>query len=355
MSKLPKNFEKVLLGVGGVCAIGFAALGFMKLSAVETDFAVTPATSGGDDVAIPEAPATAKAVSSLTSNRQIEAAEAAGDRKVDLFTGIPLFVDKNNLTDPVDPIGGSRVVHPPIPNQWWIETGANMTYADSPQRDDDGDGFSNLEEWEGKSHPVDAKSIPPLINKLAYLKDESIKWYVEFGLESDGKWAPKLLGQMPDKKPFTNRVSAASMLAPGDTFFVDKQPVQNRFKFIGIVQKEVTSPKTNLTQNVNVAEYEDLKPNKKGTKYESQYGLPDAEIDSHAYFDRTAVLDLQAIGEAGKEFKVEEGTTFALPPGAAEKNYLLKKVTPEGIEVEYTDAKGEKQTATIPKGGTATK
>jgi hypothetical protein len=353
MSKLPKNFEKVLLGVGGVCAIGFAALGFMKLSAVETEFAASVPPTGKDDVTIPEAPATAKAVSSLTSNRSIEAADAA-DRKVDLFTGIPLFVDKNNLTDPVDPIGGSRVVHPPIPNKWWIDHGADMTYADSPQRDDDGDGFSNLDEFEAGTHPVDADSIPPLIFKLAYLKDESIKWYVEFGLESDGKWAPKLLGESPDKKRFSNRVSAAEMLSPGDSFFIDKQPFQNRFKFIGIAQKEVTSARTNLTQNVNVAEYEDLKPNKKGTRYESQYGLPDAEIDANAYFDRTAVLELQAIGESGKQFKVEEGTNFALPPSAAEKKYFLKKVTPEGLEVEYTEG-DEKKTVSIPKGGTATK
>ena len=353
MSKLPKNFETALLGVAGVCAVGFAALGFMKLNAVETELAYEVPKNGKNDATIPEAEATAKAVGSLTANRDIVAADAAG-RKVDLFTGIPLFVDKNNLTDPVDPIGGDRVVHPPIPNIWWIETGANMTFADSPQRDDDSDGFSNLEEFEGKSHPVDAKSIPPLIDKLAYLKDESIKWYVQFGLESEGKWAPKLIGETPDKKGFNNRVSAAAMISPGDTFFTD-EPFKDRLKFIGIVQKEVTSKRTNTTQNVNVAEYEDLKPNKKGKKYESQYGLPDNEIDANAYYDRTAVLELRAIGEAGKEFKVEEGVSFALPPGAPEKNYLLKSVTPEGIEVEYTDAKGEKQIATIPKGGTATK
>jgi hypothetical protein len=354
MSKLPKNFEKILLGVGGVCAIGFGAMGFMNLGAVETDFAASVPNTGKSEIAIPEAPATAKAVSSLTSNRAVETAQA-GERPIDLFTGIPLFVDKNNLTDPVDPLApGGRVVHPPIPNDWWIKTGANMTYADSPQRDDDGDGFSNLDEFEAGTQPVDSQSIPPLIFKLAYLKDESVNWYVDFGFESEGKWGPKLLGQMPDGKKFTNRVGAAEMLSPGDSFFIGKEPFLNRFKFIGIVQKEVTSQRTGLTQNVNVAEYEDLKPNKKGMKYQSQYGLPDAEIDANAYYDRTAVLDLQAIGEGGKEFKVEEGTAFALPPSATEKKYFLKTVTPEGIEVEYTEGT-EKKSVSIPKGGTATK
>jgi hypothetical protein len=354
MSKLPKNFEKILLGAGGVCAIGFGAMGFMKLGAVEADFAASVPNSGKSEIAIPGAPATAKAVSSLTSNRTIEIGQA-GERPVNLFIGVPLFVDKNNLTDPVDPLEpGGRVVHPPIPNDWWIKTGANMTFADSPQRDDDSDGFSNLDEFEAKTDPVDAKSIPPLIYKLAYLKDESVKWYVDFGFESEGKWGPKLLGQTPDGKKFTNRVGAAEMLSPGDNFFIGKEPFLNRFKFTGIVQKEVTSKRTGLTQNVNVAEYEDLKPNKKGTKYQSQYGLPDAEIDANAYYDRTAVLDLQAIGEGGKQFKVEEGTSFALPPSATEKKYFLKTVTPEGIEVEYTEGT-EKKSVSIPKGGTATK
>ena len=352
MSKLPKNFEKILLGVGGVAALGFAAMGFMKSNAVAADFAREAPTSGGKEIEVPEAPATSKAVSSLTSNRDIEKAEA-NDRPVDLFVGIPLFADKNNANVPVDPMSPKmKPVHEGIPNPWWIKTGANMTFANSPDRDDDGDGFTNKEEYEAKTDPVDKASIPALINKLAYLRDESIQWYVQFGLESSGKWAPKFVGVPPDKKTkLQNRVSAVEMLDVGGVFFKDG-PFANRFKFTGMEEREVTSEKTKLTQKVKIGLYEDLKPNKKGEKYESQAGLPDAELAAKAYYDRTAVLDLRAIGFAGKEFKVEERTKFALPPDAPEKNYLLKKVTPEGIEVEYTDADGQTKTLEIAKGGT---
>jgi hypothetical protein len=349
MSKLPKNFEKILLGVGGVAALAFAGLGFMKSGAVGEDFNREAPASGGKDASIPEAAATSKAVSSLTSDRVIEQAEAAG-RPVDILVGVPLFADKNNPNVPVDPIGGMKPVHPPIPNKWWIETGADMTFANSSQRDDDGDGFTNLEEYEAKTHPKDAKSIPALINKLAYLKDESTMWYVQFGLESGGKWAPRFVALTPDKKKLQNRVSAIEMLEPGGIFFTEGE-FANRFKFTGMEEREVTSERTGLVQKVKFAQYEELKPNKKGDKYESQAGLPEAELESKAYHDRTAVLDLRAIGYEGKEFKVEERTKFALPPDAAEKNYLLKKVTPEGIEVEYTDAQGQTQTLEIPKGG----
>jgi hypothetical protein len=349
MSKLPKNFEKALLGAAGVAALGFAALGFMKSSAVEEDFNRSVSGNGKDDPSIPEAVATAKAASSLASDLVIKPAEDEG-RAVDLFVGIPLFADKNNPNEPIDLIDGKEV-HPPIPNRWWIETGADITFANSPDRDDDNDGFTNREEFDFKTHPVNPKSVPPLVNKLAYLKDESTMWYVQFGLESGGKWAPRFVGLTPDKKKLQNRVTATEMMNPGDTFFKEGA-MAGRFKFTGIVEKEVTSERTNLTQKVKFAQYEELKENKKGDKYESQYGLPDAQLEASAYHDRIAVLELRAIGYEGKEFKVEERTRFALPPDAKEKAYFLKKVTPEGVEVEYTDPSGETKTLEISTGGT---
>lgn len=349
MSQLPKNFEKIALGVGGVAALAFATLGFLRTSAVSNDFSSTVTAGGGKEVAVPEAEATARAVSSLTSNRNIVQASQDG-RDVDLFVGIPLFADKNNPNVPVDPVQG-RPVHPPIPNSWWIETGADMTYSNSPHRDDDGDGFTNLEEFEAKTHPMDPKSIPPLIHKLAYVRDESTKWYVLFGLESQNKWSPRFLGFTPDGKKLENRVPATAMLEVGDTFFKDGA-MANRFRFTGLEEREVTSERTNLAQRVRIALYEDLKANKRGEKYESQAGLPEAELESKAYHDRIAVFDLQAIGYEGQEFKVEERVRFALPPDAEEKNCLLKKVTPTSVEVEFTDPSGKTTVIEIKKGGT---
>jgi hypothetical protein len=349
MSKLPKNFEKVLLGVAGVAAVGFAALGFMKSSAVEADFSHKLKLTGAKDPSIPEAPATAKATNSLTSNRAFEAGEDSQGRKVNLFVGTPLFADKNNPTKPVDPREG-KDVHEGIENKWWLETGADMTYANSPDRDDDKDGFSNREEHDAKTDPVDANSVPALINKLAFVKDESTQWYVQFGFESEGKWSPRFVGLMPDGKTrLQNKVSALEMMSPGDIFFKDGA-MANRFKFTGMIEKEIKSDRTGLVQNVKFAQYEDLKPNKKGEKYESQANLPEAELGNKAYYDRTAVLDLRAIGFEGKEFKVR--TAFALPPDAPEKKYFLKKVTPQAIEVEFDGANGTKETKEISKGGT---
>ena len=352
MSKLPKNFEKALIGVAGVAAVAFVAMGFMKSNAVSTDFAHSTATSGKDDPSIPEAEATARAATSLTTNLQLQQVEENG-RKVDLFTGIPLYADKNNPNQPIDLIRG-RQIHEGIANTWWNDTGADPSYANSPDRDDDKDGFSNRDEHDAKpkpTNPTDPKDFPALIDKLAYNADESTQWYVAFGLESGGQWAPKVVAVTPDKKRVENKVSAAAMINPGDVFFNNEKDLfRNRFKYIGIGKKTVVSPRTKAEEEVNVAEFEELKPNKKGLKYTSQYGLPETEFPKYAYYDRTAVVELKAVGSEGKTFKVEEGTTFALPPEAAEKKYLMKAITPEAIEVEYTDAAGQKQTKSIPKG-----
>lgn len=349
MSQLPKNFEKMLLGGAAVAALAFAALGFMKIGAVEEDFSHSLAGSGKDDPSIPEAAATTKAINSLKSDRVIGAGDDDG-RQVDLFVGVPLYADKNDPNTPVDPLK-SPPIHPPIPNTWWIETGADPKFANSPQRDDDNDGFSNLEEYEAKTDPMDMKSIPALIEKLVYLKDESTQWYVSFGFDSEGKWAPSILGRMPDGKGFKSRVSAVEMLEVGDVFFEDG-PMAGRFKYTGMTTKEVSSERTGLTQTKKIGLFEELKPNKAGRKYESEQSLPKGEIDANSYYDRTAVLELRAIGAEGTEFKVEEGIKFALPSDAEEKNYLLKSVTPEAIVVEYTDADGNTATKEISKGGT---
>ncbi|RYD64455.1 MAG: hypothetical protein EOP83_09715 [Verrucomicrobiaceae bacterium] len=183
------------------------------------------------------------------------------------------------------------------------------------------------------------------LDGLAYVRDESTMWYVQFGLESSGKWAPRFVGLTPDKKTkLQNRVSAVEMLKPGDTFF--KEGVfEGRFKFVGFEDREIRSERTGLTQSIKFALYEELKPNKKGMRYESQAGLPDAELEAKAYYDRTAVLKF---GE--QEVRVEEYTKFRLPGNASKMEHFLKKVTPQRVTIETMGAEGKVITRVIQKG-----
>lgn len=191
--------------------------------------------------------------------------------------------------------------------------------------------------------------LPEVFKHWGFLREETTQWYVTFGLESEGTWAPKLVAVEPGGKRVENKVPAANMLSPGDTFFRDGR-MADRFKFNGIVKQEVMSRRTNSVEEVSVAIFEDLKPNKKGLKYESQYGLPEPEIPSHAYYDRSAIFSIKgpAAGEP-VELKVEELTDFALPPGSGKKEFFLKEIANDYVIVVHTDAAGVKTTYKIGK------
>jgi hypothetical protein len=120
----------------------------------------------------------------------------------------------------------------------------------------------------------------------------------------------------------------------------------------GEVRKEI-SKSTNAEMEVTIVRVEDQRPNKKGLVYEMPSPLPDERKNEHLQYDRTAILSLEAIGERGKEVKVEERTSFALPFNAPKKQYFLKKVSPTSIIVEYSDDQGALKTLEIPKGGTS--
>lgn len=343
-NKAAKNYEKILLGVAVLAAAAFIFLGVKKSSAADADFEPVRPGRGDDNPAVAGAEQVVAAKSSVTTDRTYERAEDEG-REVDQFVGIPLFKKRDSPTDPSDP-RRDPPIHPPIPNTWWLENHVPLVYADSPQRDHDNDGFTNLEEFEAKTDPNNGNAHPPLLNKLSYVKDDSYEWIVEYGFVSSGKWIPKF----KDGQGGTNRVDFSAGLEPGDLFF-SEPPMANRFKFDRIEERSEMNQRLNIEETKKYAIFSDEKPNKKamGITYEIPERFPQAEIANHVQHDRTAVLDLKAIGMEGDEFRVEEYTTFSLPPGGEEKEYFLKKVTPEEIEVEY-GPEGDRKTVTIPKG-----
>lgn len=344
MSWFEKNYEKVALGGAVVAALGLAYFGWSKLQSVEDDFSAGAAGGGNNKTEVPEAELIPKAKQSLESAHPWEQGRD-GDRAVDLFTGIPLFVHRDTPEKAIDLLDDDPV-HEGIPNLWWIENRIDPGYADSPQRDPDDDGFTNLEEFNGKTDPNNARSHPPLIHKLRYVKDESLTWVVRPGYGSGGKFPFNYEDSMARK----NRVSAASMIEPGGLFFPDA-PQKNRFKLLGHEVRKVRNERTNIDQDVTIVRIEDQRPNKKGEIYEFPSPLPDdARKNNYLQYDRTAVLSLEAIGQEGKEFKVEERTTFALPIDGTKKEYLVKSVTPDSIVVEYPKPDGGRGEVTVNKG-----
>lgn len=348
-SWLSKNYEKASIGGAAVAALGLAFLGWSKVGSVQNDFSAVTKGDGNNVPAVADARLVADGTSSFAQKLSWARGETDG-RQVDLFTGIPLFIHHDAPDTAVDLIKG-KVIHEPIPNTWWIQYRLDPGFADSPSRDPDGEGFSNLEEFEGKTDPTDAKSHPPLIGKLKYEKDESIQWVLRPPYAESGSCP----FTYRDDKGGKNKTLTGQSVKPGDLFFAPGEP-KNRFKFIGLETRREMNKAINLEQDTIYAKVEDQKPNKKGLAYEYKVGYPEGDVLKWAKFDRSAVLSLEAAGNEGKRETIEENTQFGLPLDNPKKEYLLKKVTPENIEVEFTDPKtGEKTTVNINKGAFPTK
>lgn len=347
MSWISTHYEKAILGVALVIAIGLGYLGWSKLDLMSQEFGLKLIGDGNNNTAVDNAEEIPKALQSMHLNRTWTQGQD-DERPVDLFTGIPLFIKSSSPEKALDLLTDAPV-HPPIPNSWWLENRIYLGFADSPARDPDGDGFSNLEEWSAKTDPNKIKSHPPLLNKLVYVKDDSLTWAIRPGYGTDNAFP----FTYTDNKRRNNKVAAGEMIQPGNLFFA-KPPMQDRFKLLGHVVRKEMNPAINLEIEVTWVRIEDQKPNKKGTVYEIPAPLADNRVNNFLQYDRTAVLSLYALGLSGKEFKVEENTTFALTSDAATKDYLLKQVTPASIIVEYPDAQGKRQTVEISKGGMPT-
>jgi len=347
MSWLQKNYEKAILGGAALCAVGLAFGGWRALSRVDADFVNNTRGSGGSDTSVASADEVTKALASLRLERSWDR-RILEDRPVNLFVSIPLFVTSSAPERPVD-LMKDEPVHPPIPNIWWLENRIDPGYEDSPDRDPDGDGFTNLEEFLAGTNPNDPKSHPPLIAKLKYVGDETLTWAVRPGFPEGEGGASTNTFRYLDSLRRNNNTGAGNPISPGGMFF-SADPGMNRFKFLRHEQREIFNARIDMNETRIFALIEDQRPNKKGTVYELPAPLSEVMTPEYQQYDRTAILSLEAIGLSGQEFKVEEFTAFSLPPDAAEKNLMLKTVTPDEIVVEYTDAEGNSASVTIQKG-----
>jgi hypothetical protein len=57
-------------------------------------------------------------------------------------------------------------VHSPVPNDWFEQFNLPIQDADVLEQDPDGDGFPNLDEWQGRTDPTDKDSHPEYLTKL---------------------------------------------------------------------------------------------------------------------------------------------------------------------------------------------
>ncbi|MDP0490957.1 MAG: hypothetical protein Q7Q71_07910 [Verrucomicrobiota bacterium JB023] len=314
---MKENYEKVLLGLGVVVAIVLGVFGFLSLSSVDEEFGEASNTMN-DAEPIRSRGFIDESVASLTSPPMLSQVETAQGRSVDLFTSVPYYVRKGEeqAIDLLAP--GAPVVHPPIPNEWWITHKIDPGFGDSPQRDEDGDGFSNLEEYEAETNPTDENSFPSLFAKVKVSDLKETKWLLKFTDYGAAGYSFKI----EDTNRQTNRISGGGAVKVGERFFPDG-PYAQRFLY----QEKFTKEERGL-QRAH-ARVEDLKPGKEGTIYE----IPNNNKEPESDFTATFYLDTP--DQKGNPFDIDEGMSFALPydEDAEVKPFTFKEVQDGGSSI----------------------
>jgi len=342
MSWISDNYEKAVLGGAAVAVLVFGVVAVSNKSAVEEAF-TRDSFKHNNNVAVPGFSKIEAIKNSLSANHAIVISDVDG-RKVDLMTGVPLYAKRGDAQNPVDLLK-SAPVHSPIPNTWWLEYDVDPSYSDSPLRDPDEDGFTNMEEYLAKTDPSDFKSHPDPILKLKVAHVKTTQYMLKPSDFGGGLYKFKLLNSRG-----VNRNKMGDKPIQAGEMIVFTQPLmQNRFKFKAMEEKEVK--KNGITQKMKIWVVEDLKPNKKGLEYRFNRRGDRVEKDENAprgVVDSTIDLVLHALKEEGKSFTLEENTHFSLPfdAEASAKPYFLKRVNLQAktVEVEYTDKKGVKKT-----------
>src|SRR6266404_2724842 len=79
-----------------------------------------------------------------------------------LFVPEKHFIGANGLPATLQ----NTQVHPPVPNEWLEQFNLPIADNDVLSQDADGDGFTNLDEWQGHTNPIDKNSHPDYLTKL---------------------------------------------------------------------------------------------------------------------------------------------------------------------------------------------
>jgi len=298
------SYEKIILAVSSLLAIG--AAGFLIFESLGfEDGLVLAQGSSRNDLNQPDTPAVVSAIETIRKKYAWLSPERNG-KPVPLNKSVLLVMKGGELFDLLLPEPQFR---PPMTNVFLTgdrsksppETELPGIYSPNVgDLDADEDGFSNLEEFNAKTNPRDASSMPPLTNKLVLRQRISHDYILVLKGGSDGTF------QIQRTQP-----TKGSVFKPlNEEFGFDKGVV--RFKLLEAQQKTIQHP-TLGPMEAYVLKVRDLSTNK-------DFELVQGKETNLAEY------------EAELEFRwkkrqpipgVREGKTFQLP-GLGKTYYIWK-------------------------------
>ncbi|MCB1276665.1 Amuc_1099 family pilus-like system protein [Prosthecobacter sp.] len=187
---MQKSYEKIILTISALLAIGVAVYLVLESQGFEDSLALTQATSR-NELSAPNTQAVEDATNTI-KKKYSWVSPVRNGKAVPLNKSVLLVMKDNELFDltlaepkfrePMTNVFlvGDRSKSPPE---------AQLPHIFSPNVGDldaDDDGFSNLEEFNAKTNPRDANSMPPYTTKL-YLQKRVSHDYILKMVSGDGK------------------------------------------------------------------------------------------------------------------------------------------------------------------------
>ena len=141
-----------------------------------------------------------------------------------LFVPEKHFIGANGLPATLQ----TTQVHPPVPNEWLDEFGLPIADGDVLNQDPDGDGFTNLDEWQGHTNPTDKNSRPDYVIKLKLKSFSEEPFRLMFS-----SWTADTFG-----------INAIDLKEPTQFLKVGDTIAGTRFKILKFKEKHETNPTT---------------------------------------------------------------------------------------------------------------
>ncbi|MDZ4403858.1 Amuc_1099 family pilus-like system protein [Prosthecobacter sp.] len=325
------NYEKIILTISSLLAIGVAVWLVLQSQGFEESLALTQTTSK-NDLSAPNNQAVVGAIETI-KKKYSWVSPVKGGKAVPLNKSVLLVMKGGQLFDLLLPepklrepmtnifLTGDLTKTPPesqLPDIFSPNVG---------DLDADDDGFSNLEEFNAKTNPRDANSMPPLTNKL-FLRQRISHDYILKMVSGDGATF-----QIQRLKP---EPKSSKFAASNEGFGFERGVV--RFKIISSKKDTIQHP-TLGPMEVFVLKILDLSTNK-------EFDLTQGKEINLAEYE--AELEFRWKKRQMVPGTVKEGKSFQLP-GLGKSYYILKleetkaviaplgndgKPTPETVEIQ---------------------
>lgn len=235
----------------------------------------------------------------LLETEPLERAERSLDKPAEwgahpslLFVSRKYVVGKNATTKEnvlIDPFeAGSTPLHAPVPNEWFLQNGLETAILESNvlDQDPDKDGFTNLDEYRGKTNPLDPQSHPSYLTKLRLKKFIKVPFRLKFEAYDEGSF----------------QINTVDVRQPTQFVKLGDPIVGTKYKVAKFEKKSVLNPSTGVDRDVSELTVEHTES---GLQVVLVVGT---EVNSPDQYARFAFL------WDGTEFTVKKLQKFSLKP-----------------------------------------